>query len=262
MTRLESVPTAALLILFAILPFVSTSLGGLAAFRLQHRLHPLMAFAAGVVVATALSDLMPEAGQLMGEETGRVPLAAGVLFGYLAFSGLDALLHPEAGHRPAAPEAYPHGEPIELLPNPLGLVRSAGIILHSILDGVAIGLGFTSSIQLGLLVAAAVIAHDFADGMNVVTLALSAGQNRTTARIVLALDAIAPAVGIVIGSTMPLAPQGLGALLAVFAGVFLAIGAGHLLPEAQHGRPGMAPSLVLAATAGAVFVLGIQSVLG
>ncbi len=219
-----------------------------------------MALAAGVLVATALSALLPEAYELVGDTLGRVPLAAAVLFGYLAFSGLDALLHAHTGAGHDNHEDHAHGEPIELSANPLGLVRSAGIISHSTLDGVATGVGFTSSFELGLLVATAVLAHNFADGMNVVTLALSSGHNRMTARIVLALAALAPALGVAIGSQATVSDQVLGLLLAVFAGVFLAIGAGHLLPEAQHGRPGIAPSLVLAAAAGALFVLGIQSI--
>jgi len=48
------------LIAFAILPVFSTLLGGTAAIRLGHRLHPFMAFAAGVLVATAVADLLPE----------------------------------------------------------------------------------------------------------------------------------------------------------------------------------------------------------
>ena len=67
--RLDRRPASALirfrlahvLIAFAILPFFSTLLGGTAAIRLRHRLHPFMAFAAGVLVATALADLLPEA---------------------------------------------------------------------------------------------------------------------------------------------------------------------------------------------------------
>jgi len=54
----------------AILPFFSTLLGGLAALHFHHRLHPFMAFASGVLVATAVADLLPEAQLLVGEERG------------------------------------------------------------------------------------------------------------------------------------------------------------------------------------------------
>ena len=43
----------------AILPFFSTLAGGYAALRLRHRIHAIMALAAGVVVATA-GHLLPE----------------------------------------------------------------------------------------------------------------------------------------------------------------------------------------------------------
>jgi len=41
-----------LVIVFALLPVLSTFLGGYAVFRLRHRLHPVMAFSAGILVAT------------------------------------------------------------------------------------------------------------------------------------------------------------------------------------------------------------------
>src|SRR5204862_7415579 len=65
----------------AILPFFSALAGGFAALRLRHRLHAIMALAAGVVVATAVADLLPEAFALVGE--GRqleVGIAAGLGF--------------------------------------------------------------------------------------------------------------------------------------------------------------------------------------
>jgi len=225
-----------------------------------------MALAAGMVVATALADLLPEAVELMGEGAGRLPVAAAVIAGYLAFSLVDAVIHAQTWERQHAGhdhDAHPHAvvEP-DASPSALGLARSAGMILHSTLDGVAIGLGFHASPELGLLVGIAVITHDFADGMNVVTLAFAAGHGVWPARIALALDAVAPAAGVAIGSLIPLSPYVLGVLLAAFAGVFLAIGAGHLLPEAQHRRPGGAPYLVLVAALGAGLVLVIQSFLG
>jgi zinc transporter ZupT len=54
----------------------------------------------------------------------------------------------------------------------------------------------------------------------------------------------------------------LGFLLATFSGVFLAVGAGHLLPEAHHQRPGASPLLVLLTALGAGLVLVIRSVAG
>ena len=239
----------------AVAAFVSTLLGGVAALHLQRRLHPVMAFAAGVLVATALVDLLPEARAQAGDDVAAAVGVAAVA-GYLVFSALDAFLHRQSfTHR-----GHGHDED-HATTGALGLVGPAGLIVHSTLDGLAIGLGFRAGIEVGLVVALAVLAHDFADGMNVVTLALAGGRAPRSAALFLGLDALAPVVGAVVGNVVAIGGALLGLLLAVFAGVFLAIGAGHLLPEAEHRRPGIAPAMVLLAAAGAAVVIAVRNVL-
>jgi zinc transporter ZupT len=253
-----------LLLLFSILPFFSTTLGGLAALRLRHRLHPIMAFAAGVLVATALVDLLPEATELVGAEAGPLPVGAAAVVGFLLFSGLEALVHRQSWehqHPPLQDPQLPHAHPGEQQVGDavLGWVGPVGLIVHSTLDGLAIGLGFAANTELGLIVALAVLAHDFADGMNVVTLALAGGRGTRAAVGVLALDAVAPPLGVGLSTFVVPASMLLGLMLALFGGVFLAIGAGHLLPEAQHQRPNAAPWLVVLAAAGAGVVVVVRS---
>lgn len=263
-----------LVAVLSLLPFISTTLGGLTVLRLRHRLHPIMGFAAGAVVTTALADLLPEAIELTAERAVLVGGAAAC--GFLAFSALDAVLHKQswehqhpAGADPNAPHEHGHAPDHDHEPlhdgvtnghgSALSLLGSAGLIVHSLLDGLAIGVGFQASDQVGALVLLAVLAHDFADGMNVVTLALTRGRGTREAVAVLALDALAPVIGVAIGSVISVSDQALGVLLATFAGVFIAIGAGHLLPEAQHQKPGEAPLVVLMAALGAIVVLFVRS---
>ena len=59
-----------------------------------------------------------------------------------------------------------------------------------------------------------------------------------------------------------LQPDQLGILLAVFSGAFVAIGAGHLLPEAQHRRTAGLSPLVALAVLGAVVVVATRSLIG
>ena len=199
-----------MVVAFAILPFFTTLLGGTAAMRLRHRLHPFMAFAAGVLVATALADLLPEANDLVGAEGGALLPGPGAVIGFLAFSALEAFVHRETwehGHQRLASSFEP-GEPHEHRPAPtsagsqLAIIGPASLIVHSTLDGLAIGVGFRAGAQIGLLVGLAVLAHDFADGMNVVTLSLSlvGGARVGLARGLLLLDALAPPVGAAIGT--------------------------------------------------------------
>ena len=106
------------------------------------------------------------------------------------------------------------------------------------MDGLAIGLGFQAGDEIGLIVLIAVLLHDFADGMNVATVALEAARGERFAVMFVLLDAIAAPAGGAVSAVITVQPATLGLLLAAFAGVFLAVGAGHLLPESQHRDPG------------------------
>jgi zinc transporter ZupT len=259
------------LLAFAILPFFSTLLGGAAALRLRHRLHPFMAFAAGVLVATALADLLPEGTDLIGPDANPVIPGAAAVLGFLLFSALEAFVHRETWeheHQRVASEFEPsdpheHGaSPGRTNSTTLSVIGPISLIAHSTLDGLAIGLAFRANLEVGLLVGLAVLAHDFADGMNVVTLSLEGGVHLRPTGLLLLVDALAPVIGAAIGTFADLQGAVLGFLLAAFSGVFLAIGAGHLLPEASHRRPGASPALVLLTATGAGLVLVVRSVLG
>jgi ZIP family zinc transporter len=259
----------------AVLPFFSTLAGGIAALRLRHRLHAFMALAAGVVVATAVADLLPEAFELVGLEHA-LEVGVAAIVGFIGFSFVEAFLHQSSfehtpGEEHADDDAHPHDPDHEHVParatmrapgpNPiLALLPPVSLILHSTLDGFAIGLAFQAGGSIGLIVLFAVLAHDFADGMNVVALALDAARGERTAAALLVLDAIAPLAGAGLSVLVTIPPFVLGLLLASIAGVFVAVGAGHLLPEAQHHDRTRGPALVALATVGAVVVLAVRSV--
>ncbi|HEX7949016.1 MAG TPA: ZIP family metal transporter [Candidatus Limnocylindrales bacterium] len=254
--------------LAAILPFFSTLAGGFAALRLRHRLHVFMAVAAGVVVATAVADLLPESLTLVGSGN---ELQAGVatVIGFLGFSLVEAFLHQasfEHADDPLADASRPDAVGARVAgarqPSYLAILPPSSLILHSTLDGFAIGVAFQAGSGIGLVVLLAVLAHDFADGMNVVTLALEASRGERLAVGLLILDALAPPTGAALSLVISLPPAGLGLLLAAVAGIFVAVGAGHLLPESQHDNPRSAPALVALAGAGAALVLVIRAIAG
>ncbi|MEO5941411.1 MAG: ZIP family metal transporter [Candidatus Limnocylindrales bacterium] len=267
--------------LAALLPFVSTLAGGLAALRFHHRLHPFMAFASGVLVATAIADLLPEAQALVGAERSlEVGIAAVV--GYLLFTLIESFIHQQSFEHGPEHEHDDHGHrdhgPFDadgLAPDArhgmtatggahglIAILPPVSLIVHSTLDGLAIGLAFQAGAELGLIVLLAVLAHDFADGMNVVTLALDAARGRRLAIGFLVVDALAPVVGAGLSLVVAIPDVALGWLLASFAGVFIAIGASHLLPESQHERPSDGPLLVGLSAVGAALVLAIRFAAG
>jgi ZIP family zinc transporter len=224
-----------------------------------------MALAAGVVVATAVADLLPEAYDLAGPGSA-LKIGAAAVVGFIGFSLVEAFLHQSSFEH--ADDHGPGGDDVDAPATQngqgrpawwLGVLPPISLIVHSTLDGVAIGLAFQAGASIGLVVLLAVLAHDFADGMNVVTLALDAARGERLAVGLLIIDALAPVAGAALSLLITIPAVVLGLLLAAFAGAFIAIGAGHLLPEAQHRDPRRGPALVALSGVGGLIVLIVRA---
>lgn len=230
--------TPPLVLLIALGALAATMTGGLLALKLKGKLPLVMGFSAGAVIGVAFFDLGPEALDAgMGHYTPRTLLAVAAL-GFFLYTGLDRLV--------ARHDCEGQANPAR------GLVGAASFSAHSLLDGFAMGVAFQASHEIGLIVAAAVLAHDFADGLNTVNVVMKNGGTRRFALRWLAVDAAAPLVGA--GLSLLLTPDRslLALLLALFCGFFLHIGASGLLPESHRAHP--RPSTTIAALLGAGFL--------
>lgn len=202
---------------------LSTLAGGLVALRLRRELVTLIALTGGIVVAVALFDVLPEALRSLGEPRDALGIVGG---GFLLFFVAERLL--VLHHRDEPEQARAHAN--------VGALGAAALSVHSLIDGLGIGLAFHVSTATGLLVFIAVVSHDFADGMNTVSFVLFQSDDNRQALRWLSVDALAPLVGAVIGSAVSISHRGLGYVLALYAGFFLSMGATDLLPEA-HSHP-------------------------
>ncbi len=202
---------------------LSTLAGGFVALRLARELATAIALTGGVVVAVALFHVLPEAIEAV-DDPHRVGLLVGGGFVLFFLAERALVLH----HRDDAEQIHAHAQ--------VGALGAAGLSVHSFIDGLGIGLAFGLSTETGLLVFLAVVAHDFADGMNTVGFVLRQSGDRSRAIRWLAVDAAAPLVGAVVGSALTVSEASLGQLLAVYAGFFLFMGATDLLPHA-HEHP-------------------------
>jgi ZIP family zinc transporter len=205
------------------LTVVSTLVGGALAMRLHRELKTAIALSGGIVVAVALFDLVPEALEAISDDR-RVTTLVGA--GFLLFFVAERFL--VLHHRDDPDQAQAHAR--------VGALSAGALAFHTFADGLGIGLAFGLDTETGILVLFAVISHDFADGINAVTFILSQGGSRTSALRWLSLVAVAPLLGAFVGSAMDVSERTLGHLLAVYAGIFLYIGATDLLPEA-HSHP-------------------------
>ena len=226
---------------FGLAAMVATLAGGMLALRLRHRIGSVLGVTAGIVLGVALFDLVPEALGLGG---GRWPVrdlmaftAAG-LGGYLL---LDRVL----ARIPRATESW------------RGHLGPAMLCLHSLMDGLGIGIAFQIDTAAGWMIALAVLTHDVADGVNTVSLSLAA-RSEAAARRWLIVNGLAPMLGVVLGMAIAI-PQGmLAPLMALFAGIFLYIGACELVPRSRALDPRLRTSL--ATLAGMLLMLGVTHI--
>ena len=209
------------LLFIAIAAFVATSLGGLLALKFKDKLHLVLGFSAGALLGVAFFDLLPESIELAGQG-----VTVYIALGFIVFMIVDRFIAP-----------HHHVEDHCENKNHRGRLGAGSLSIHSLLDGIAIGLAFQVSTAVGVVVAVAVLVHDFSDGVNTVGLILKNGGNKREAAKWLSTDAIAPAVGIIISSFFTLSSSTLGIILALFCGFFLYLGASDLLPESHHEHP-------------------------
>jgi ZIP family zinc transporter len=216
------------LLLIGIATGISTLIGGSLALKFSKQIHLILGFSAGAVVGVALFDLLPEALTVGIPYHSISAITAIVATGFLAYMLLDRIIliftSKEGGHR--------------------GHVGAGSLTIHSFLDGLGIGLAFQLSVALGAVVAFAVLAHDFSDGINTVNMSLAGTGKPRIARFWLFADALAPLVGIGATFLFRVPEQQFSLVLALFAGFFLYIGASELLPESHHRHPRFLTSIM------------------
>lgn len=237
--------------LYALSAFLMTLAGGAFALRYRRYLLYIMAFSAGILIGVAFLDLLPEVSHLAfehGIDMRRLMMTT--LAGFVAIFLLEKLtiIHSEKQHD--APGHHHH----------VGLAGAIGLSFHSFLDGLAIGVGFQAGTSTGLVVLTAVLAHDFADGLNTVTFMLATRNNRARTIALLMIDAAAPVAGALVATVLDIEPRVVAYQLAFFAGFLLYMGASDLLPHVHERPKNVLLLCTLAGLATAAFlVYAIQS---
>ena len=221
---------------------VATMLGGFLALSLKQRVAVILGFSAGAVLGVALFDLLPEALSLGKNSFPAPAILLAAMTGFFLYGLFDRLVtrhdRPSCGPNPAR-----------------GFLGAGSFSLHSMLDGMGIGFAFQAGHAAGLVVASAVLAHDFADGLNTVNVVVKNGGSRKQALRWLLTDALAPVAGAGVSLFFHLPAATLALLLAAFAGFFLYIGGLDLLPESQ--RQGSRVWSGFATLMGAAFLFGV-----
>jgi len=235
---------------------LATVLGGLLsmaaaaglAFRLPRRATAtLVAFATGVMLSSALLEILPEAFALLPqhadlpEHTGHTHespaagLFAVLLAGLLGFFALERLAlwrHAHDGCTSLSGER--HGE----VAAPLILIGDA---FHNFVDGLLIAGAFLADPMLGITTTLAVVAHEIPQELGDFVLLLNAGWSRPKAFLANAASSLTSVLGGLLGyfaldGTEHLLPY----ILTVAAASFIYIAVADLLPLLHRQRSSFA----------------------
>jgi zinc transporter ZupT len=235
-------------LIFGIITFFSTVLGGLFTVRYRANIGLLAGFASGVLISVPLFDLLPVTLNLAAK-TG-VPIVNVMYVVAIGFIFLYVLERYVSVYR-----ARRTGASFNTRPPIGGLFGTTELSVHSFMDGIAIGVSFQIDFHAGIIVALAVICHDFSDGLNSITIMLDSGNTLKTSMRMLLLDALTPILGIVFTLFISIPGHYLILLLPFFAGGFLYLGASDLLPGTHERKPSLASLISSLAGFLLIFVL-------
>lgn len=188
-------------------------------FRLPPSLLPrLVSFAAGVLLAAAFLNVLPEAFAQNADHAG---LFAAILGGLIGFFLLEKLALWRHSHEQVVDDARGHA----------GQLILVGDGVHNFADGIMIAAAFLTDPMLGLTTAVAVIAHEIPQEMGDFLILLNAGFSRAKALWLNLVSSLASVAGGVLGYfLLIMASALLPYILALAAASFIYIAVADLMP--------------------------------
>lgn len=209
---------------------LSMAVAALLTFGLPRRwLTRMVSFSTGVLLATALLDLLPEAWEAGLEPRQLFTLLLAGLIGFF-------LLEKTALWR------HEHGDP----PEEHSVASAAPIILigdsvHNLTDGVLLAAAFLVDTHLGWVTALAIIAHEIPQEAGDFALLLASGWSKTKAFIWNGISSLTSVVGGVAGYFwLEDAQTWVPSILAIAASSFIYIAVSDLMPWLRSERSGFA----------------------
>ena len=181
----------------------------------QNFSNKLISFAAGVMIATAFVDILPEAQEVAGNSNIYIPALVGFVTFFLA-ERLIRLFHFHHGH----------GE------KPSTFLVLIGDGVHNFIDGVTMTTAFLTSIPLGITASLAVAAHEIPQEIGDMGVLLANGLSKSKALFFNFLSALTALAGALLAFYFAdYIRNYLYIFLAIAAGNFIYISASDLIPE-------------------------------
>ena len=215
----------------------------------------LISFAVGALLAAVFLDILPHAFSSAADAR---PIAATILFGILFFFVLEKLVlwrhchETQCDAHDAQPPQHDHGRS--------GMMIIIGDTVHNFVDGVVIAAAFIADIEVGIVTAIAIIAHEIPQEVGDFLVLLHSGYSRARALALNALSSLAMLAGGVIAYySLQEVNQIIPLLLAFASASMIYVAVADLIPG-LHRRPEIAAGaqqiLLIAAGVATVWCVG------
>lgn len=191
---------------------------------LSRALFILISLAAGALLGDAFIHLIPEAFESIS------PLTASLLIltGILSFFVLEKFLH---WHHSHGEEEF---SPDHTRIHPLGGLVLVSDGVHNFIDGLAIGIAFLVSPEVGIATTIAIAVHEIPQEIGDFGLLVHAGLSRTKALTLNFLSALVAFLGLAVAFLLAQTAEGLIPVITAFtAGNFIYIALADIVPELQ-----------------------------
>ena len=209
---------------------LATTAGGFLAIKSKDRLHLVLGLSAGLLLGLVAFDLLPEVFELGTQEIFHAPaVSVALIAGFLLLHFYEQIF---GSHEPAESD---YGHEHKHTSNITGAFGALAMGGHVFLDGIALGVAFSVSNNLGVAVFIALLVHAFSDGLNTVSFLIKSGLWSKKGVWLLGVDAIARISGAALGTSFAVNDNFVGLYLAFFAGIVIYLATAHILPEA-HSR--------------------------
>lgn len=207
----------------------------------------LLSFAAGVLLATAFLDLLPEAIE-RGHGDGNIFIAA--LAAMIVFFFLERVLHGFHEHE-------------EMHTRPSRYLVLLGDGLHNFIDGVVIASSFAASPELGIATTVAVTVHEVPKEIADFSILMSGGFDFRTALLLNFATGLMALLGPVVFFALEGAvTQHLAWFMTGAAGMFIYVAGTDLIPQLHHHRDGPGAMVYLPFLGGIALIATVGALVG
>ena len=229
------------------------SVGCAAAFALTVRaawVPMLVSFAIGALLGAAFLEVIPHAFEVADPHLVSLTILAGIL-GFFLLEKLVLWRHchtEDCEAHDVQVAVHDQGR--------TGLLIVVGDTVHNFVDGVLIAAAFLQSVELGIITALAIVAHEIPQEVGDFLILLHSGYSRAKALAMNLLSSAATLVGGVLGFfTLRAVEQWVPMLLGVVAASMIYVAVADLIPG-LHKRP----ELRATASQSLLIVLGVASI--